>query len=215
MKRREKPGPTFEFEARELSICEGPVAGIDEAGRGPWAGPVVAAAVILEPEKIPVGLADSKVLSARRREILFDEILVQSDVGVGIADVDRIDRDNVLAATLWAMKTAVGNLGQQPSCALVDGNRAPDLDCRTRTIVKGDGRSVSIAAASIVAKVTRDRIMIELARVHPGYGFEQHKGYGTRQHREAISRLGVIGHHRRSFKPIRIALEAIKSHGLQ
>lgn len=201
---------TFELEQSELQLGYGPIAGVDEAGRGPWAGPVVAAAVILDPENIPPGIADSKALDADTREALFPRIMESARVGVGIADVTRIDQDNILNATMWAMTVAVKGLpcgrGQKPKLVLVDGNRAPRFACRARTIVKGDARSLSIAAASIIAKVTRDRLMIALGREFPGYGFERHKGYGTPEHADALSRLGVTEHHRRSFRPVQLAL---------
>ena len=201
---------TFELEQSELQLGYGPIAGVDEAGRGPWAGPVVAAAVILDPENIPPGIADSKALDADAREALFPRIMESARVGVGIADVSRIDQDNILNATMWAMTVAVKALpcgrGQKPKLVLVDGNRAPRFACRARTIVKGDARSLSIAAASIIAKVTRDRLMIALGREFPGYGFERHKGYGTPEHAHALSRLGVTAHHRRSFRPVQLAL---------
>ena len=169
--------PTFELEAAELSLAGGPIVGIDEAGRGPWAGPVVAAAVVLDPDRIPQGIDDSKALEAEDRERLFERISATAlAIGVGIGDVGRIDRDNILAATMWAMTDAVKRLSCRPRLAIIDGNRAPRLSCQTRTIVKGDAKCLSIAAASIVAKVTRDRMMIALAREIPGYGFERHKG---------------------------------------
>lgn len=197
---------TFELEAVELQLHGGPIAGIDEAGRGPLAGPVVAAAVILDPNAIPEGIADSKTLDAEAREHLARAIHATAKVGIGVADVLRIDSDNILNATLWAMSEAVRNLPQRPRLALVDGNKAPKLPCRARTIVKGDAKCLSIAAASIVAKVFRDALMTELARDFPGYGFERHKGYGTPEHQDAITRLGVTRHHRRSFKPVQLAL---------
>ena len=197
---------TFELEEAELKLGHGPVAGIDEAGRGPWAGPVVAAAVILDPDRIPAGIADSKALEADDREAIARRLAEVAEVGVGIADVARIDRDNILNATLWAMAEAVRDLPRRPQLALIDGNRAPSLRCATRTIVKGDARCLSIAAASIVAKVTRDRLMVALSRELPGYGFERHKGYGTPEHQAALDRLGVTPHHRRSFRPVQLAL---------
>ena len=200
------PDLSYETSARER--VSGPICGIDEAGRGPWAGPVVAAAVILDPQRIPSGIADSKLLKEADRERVFDTLQKAALVGVGIADVARIDRDNILAATMWAMADAVRALGIEPAFALVDGNRAPSLPCQSQTVVKGDAMVLSIAAASIVAKVTRDRIMCELAMRHPGYGWESNKGYGTKEHQAGIARLGVCEHHRRSFKPIRLALEA-------
>ena len=199
--------PTFDLEATELALGHGPVAGVDEAGRGPWAGPVVAAAVILDPADIPPGIDDSKALDELARERICERIMASAlAVGVGIGDVARIDRDNILAATMWAMVEAVGNLKVKPKLALVDGNRAPTLKCSARTIVKGDAKCLSIAAASIVAKVTRDRMMTELAVAIPGYGFERHKGYGTPEHRAALARLGITAHHRRSFRPVQLAL---------
>jgi ribonuclease HII len=199
--------PTFELEAAELQVSGGPIAGVDEAGRGPWAGPVVAAAVILDPDHIPANIDDSKVIDEDGRAFLYNRIMKVADVGVGIADVDRIDRDNILAATLWAMGEAVAALKSRPKLVLIDGNRAPRIiKIETRTIVKGDAKCLSIAAASIIAKVTRDRMMIALAREFPGYGFERHKGYGTPEHQMAIEKLGVCTIHRRSFKPVQLAL---------
>ena len=204
----EKPTyrPTFELEAAELELARGPIAGIDEAGRGPWAGPVVAAAVILDPAQLPEGIDDSKALDEDMRETVYARIISTSQFAVGIAGVERIDRDNILQATLWAMSQAVSGLSLRPRLALIDGNKAPRLACETRTIIKGDAKCLSIAAASIVAKVTRDRIMTAMARELPGYGFERHKGYGTPEHKAALARLGVSAEHRRSFRPIQLAL---------
>ncbi|MFM8746576.1 MAG: ribonuclease HII [Aestuariivirga sp.] len=179
----------------------GLVCGIDEAGRGPWAGPVVAAAVVLDPGAIPAGLNDSKKLAATKREALFDAIMASARVAIGIAEADRIDRDNILAATLWAMADAARQI-DGVSLALVDGNRAPRLPIETRTVIGGDGRSLSIAAASIIAKVTRDRIMLSHDSTYPQYGFARHKGYGTSQHRQALERHGPSPLHRRSFAPV-------------
>ena len=198
--------PTFELESVEIELMGGPIAGIDEAGRGPWAGPVVAAAVVLDPHNLPDGIDDSKALDGDQRETVFKQIIASAQYGVGIASIERIDRDNILNATLWAMAEAVAQLALPPRLALIDGNRAPRLACETRTIVKGDAKCLSIAAASIVAKVTRDRLMMTLAREHPGYGFERHKGYGTPEHKAALERLGVSPIHRRSFKPVQLAL---------
>jgi ribonuclease HII len=197
---------TFELEGIELKLAGGPVAGIDEAGRGPWAGPVVAAAVILDPARIPDGINDSKVLEPEDREAIYARLIEVAEIGVGIADVRRIDRDNILNATMWAMVQAIRKLQSKPRLALIDGNRAPDLRCQTRTVVGGDAKCLSIAAASIVAKVTRDRMMIALGRELPNYGFERHKGYGTPEHQTAIGRHGVTPHHRRSFRPVQMAL---------
>ena len=183
-----------------------PIAGVDEAGRGPWAGPVVAAAVILDPERIPNGIADSKALSPDARERLYGELLRKAHIGIGIAEVARIDRDNILAATLWAMAAAVAQLPVQPALTLVDGKICPPLDGPVEAIVKGDASSLSIAAASIIAKVTRDALMIAAAGCWPEFGFEQHKGYGTKAHAQAITKFGLTPLHRRSFKPIQLAL---------
>ena len=187
----------------EGPVC-GPVCGVDEAGRGPWAGPVVAAAVVLDRARVPAGLDDSKKLSARRREALYDAIHAAARVGVGIASVAEIDALNILRANALARRRAVEALDPAPGVAVIDGNRVPpDFPCRAQALVGGDGLSLSVAAASIVAKVTRDRIMAELARAHPGYGWESNQGYGTAAHREALERLGVTPHHRRSFQPVR------------
>ncbi len=190
----------------EMEAGHDPVAGIDEAGRGPWAGPVVAAAVILDRRALAPELAaaidDSKKLSAARREALLEALAPCARIGVGAASVAEIDAINILQATLLAMRRAVAALGQPPGLALIDGNRAPALPCPAQTVVKGDSRSLSIAAASIAAKVTRDRLMVLLARRHPGFGWERNAGYGTAQHRAALAELGVTAHHRRSFKPI-------------
>ena len=198
------PDFSFEKKARADGACR--IAGIDEAGRGPWAGPVVAAAVILDPLAIPPGLNDSKKLSQERREILFDEIESHAEVEVGIIDVQQIDRHNILQATLMAMKKAVEALPQTPDYAFVDGNKTPDFSFPHQALVKGDRRSLTVAAASIVAKVTRDRIMIAMADDFPGYGFERHKGYGTAQHSAALKQLGPCAQHRASFAPIRALL---------
>jgi ribonuclease HII len=203
---------TFELEAVELEVHGGPVAGVDEAGRGPLAGPVVAAAVVLDPRNIPDGIADSKTLEADVRRSLYKAILETSRVGIGIAGVERIDAENILNAALWAMSQAVAELECKPKLVLVDGNKVPpQLECASRAIVRGDGKCLSIAAASIVAKVVRDTIMIELARDYPGYGFERHKGYGTAEHHAAIERHGVTPHHRRSFKSIQLALGLVEA----
>ena len=188
----------------------GPVAGIDEAGRGPWAGPVVAAAAILDLARVPPGLDDSKRLSPARRAALYDALVGVAALGVGIAEVEEIDRLNIRQATFLAMRRAVAALGIAPAHALVDGDALPGLDCPTSAIVGGDGRSLSIAAASIVAKVTRDRLMRALAEACPGYGFERHKGYGTAAHRAALARLGPSPHHRLSFRPVALAAAAAR-----
>lgn len=197
--------PDFEIEdrARRDLAPDALVAGVDEVGRGPWAGPVVAAAVILARGAVPDGLDDSKALSKARREALFDEITGAATIGCGMASVAEIDALNILQASLLAMTRAVEALGSAPHMALVDGNRAPRLACPVKTVVKGDAKSLSIAAASIIAKVTRDRLMAELAIEHPAYGWERNAGYGTAEHREGLQLVGICRHHRKSFAPIR------------
>ena len=180
-----------------------PVCGIDEVGRGPWAGPVVAAAVILDPAAIPEGLNDSKLLTAQRREALAAEIRLAACVGVGVASVAEIEAMNILQASFLAMRRAVAALARRPALALVDGHMPPPgLPCPCRPVVGGDGLALSIAAASIVAKVTRDAMMVALSQQFPGYGWETNMGYGTRGHLEGLGRLGVSPHHRRSFEPM-------------
>jgi len=197
---------TFELEAIELELTGGPIAGVDESGRGPLAGPVVAAAVVLDRRNIPDGIADSKALDIESRREVYQAIIASAQVGIGVASVDRIDADNILNASLWAMAQAVSRLEQKPRLVLVDGNKPPTVSCATRCIVQGDAKCLSIAAASIVAKVVRDAMMAELARAYPSYGFDRHKGYGTREHHDAIARYGITPHHRRSFRPVQLAL---------
>jgi ribonuclease HII len=192
------------FLARGLS----PVAGVDEVGRGPLAGPVVAAAVILETGALPQEslslIADSKALSAKRREALSAVILGQLPVGLGRAEVEEIDEINILQASLLAMTRAVAALPVPPGALLVDGNRLPArLPCEALAVVKGDARCLSVACASIVAKVARDAEMDRLALEHPGYGWESNRGYGTADHLAALKRLGATPWHRRSFRPVR------------
>jgi ribonuclease HII len=207
---------SFELEAVELAIHGGPVAGVDEAGRGPLAGPVVAAAVILNPGDIPDGIADSKVLAPETRLAAYHRILATAQVGVGVAGVARIDAENILNASLSAMAEAVAELPCRPRLALIDGNKVPPrLGCDSRAIVRGDAKCLSIAAASIVAKVTRDAMMIELGRAYPAYGFERHKGYPTPEHQAAIERHGVTPHHRRSFKTVQLALSLVEANAAQ
>jgi ribonuclease HII len=195
--------PNYAFESRVLARISGYVAGVDEAGRGPLAGPVIAAAVIFARKRFPRGLDDSKKLSARAREKLYARIYDSAiAVGVGEASVDEIDLVNIRQATHLAMARAVRALNPAAAFALVDGNDAPALPCPCETIIGGDGRSVSIAAASIVAKVTRDRMMAALHEIHPEYGWASNKGYGTQAHLLALKRHGATPHHRRSFAPI-------------
>ena len=194
--------PDFSVE----SSLGGLVAGIDEAGRGPWAGPVVAAAVILEPSKLPAeliaGLDDSKKLGRPVRERLYGQIKESTAHGIGQASVEEIDEINILQATMLAMRRAFQNLPEPAQFAIVDGNRDPGLGVPTRCLIGGDASSLSIAAASILAKVTRDRIMEDLARRFPGYGWEKNAGYGTKQHQQGLAQYGVTPHHRRSYAPI-------------
>jgi len=179
------------------------VAGVDEVGRGPLAGPVVAAAVILDPARPIQGLADSKKLTEKRREAL-DPIIREQALcwALGRAEPEEIDRINILQASLLAMQRAVAALSTQPELALVDGNRAPHLSCQVRTIIGGDASEPAISAASIIAKVARDREMVELDARYPGYGLAKHKGYPTKVHIEALRQLGVTEIHRRSFGPV-------------
>ncbi|MCZ6603586.1 MAG: ribonuclease HII [Alphaproteobacteria bacterium] len=210
--KRQRPKPDFSLEARGPA----PVAGVDEAGRGPLAGPVIAAAVVFAETKLPdelVGIDDSKTLSPSRREELFSALCRLRDaggvaIGVGRAEVAEIDAINILQASLKAMSRAVDDLGLTPGFVLVDGNRLPDLGVPAEPVVKGDGRSFSIAAASIVAKVTRDREMAHLDAAHPGYGWAGNAGYPTPAHLDALARLGPTDHHRRSFAPVRARLNA-------
>ena len=199
------PDLALEMEAGGL------VAGIDEAGRGPLAGPVVAAAAIIDASLLAPSLAaaidDSKRLNPRRRRELFAVLPTFARVGLGAASVTEIDRLNILAATMLAMRRAILALSVVPDLALIDGNRAPDLPCPARTLVGGDGICLSIAAASIAAKVVRDRIMTALAQRHPGFGWERNAGYPTLEHRAALVRLGATPHHRRSFAPVARVLQ--------
>lgn len=198
--------PDLTHEAR----LGGLVAGVDEVGRGPWAGPVVAAAVIIPAHTaLPPGINDSKKLSATRRDALFDALTSHTQFGIGQASVEEIDELNILQATGLAMRRALHALPIPPDAALIDGNRIPNgLTCRAECLVKGDSRSLSIAVASIIAKVTRDRLMARLAAQHPFYGWEKNAGYGTKAHQEGLRLHGVTPHHRRSFRPIRECLEA-------
>lgn len=188
-----------------VSLNQQLIAGVDEAGRGPLAGPVVAAVVILDPANPIEGLQDSKQLSEKRRDVLFDIIQTHAlDYGVAIVSPDIIDRINILQATLLAMKQAVDQLKVSPVAVWVDGNQAPTIPAHTvHTLVKGDQKLAAISAASVLAKVTRDGLMCSYCDQYPGYGFAQHKGYGTAMHREAIARLGPCEIHRRSFSPVK------------
>jgi ribonuclease HII len=197
--------PNFRRERNAYAKGLAPVAGADEAGVAPLAGPVAAAAVILDPKRVPRGLDDSKKLTPERREELFAEICACAEVALSFAPPARIDRDNILQARLWALAQAVRALPLRPALVYVDGPHRPPLDegyCAVRPLVDGDALCASIAAASIVAKVMRDRLMSRLGAAFPDYGFEQHKGYGTGLHVTALGRHGPTPHHRTSFAPV-------------
>lgn len=192
--------PDFSFETQAGASRGRIICGVDEAGRGPLAGPVVAAAVIINPENIPAGLNDSKALSHSARERFLNILVQNAKIGIGISEPGEIDRINILWASMTAMRRAVENIGISVDYALIDGNRVPPgLPCNAHAIVKGDAKSLSIAAASIVAKVTRDRIMAEADSRFPGYGWAGHKGYPTKAHREAVESLGRSPAHRWTF----------------
>jgi ribonuclease HII len=203
--------PTFRRERRALNKGVYPVAGCDEAGRGPLAGPVVAAAVVLDPNRIPRGLNDSKKLDAAAREKLYEKICATAQVAVAFGAVERIDRDNILRASLWALARAVKALPVRPKLVFVDGNMKIDCGCDCEAVVSGDALVLSVAAASIVAKVTRDRLMTRLGLAHPGYGFERHMGYSVPEHFAALAKLGPTIHHRKSFAPVAAKLAALGS----
>ncbi|WP_186180050.1 ribonuclease HII [Burkholderia gladioli] len=192
----------FDFDAPGEIVC-----GVDEAGRGPLAGPVVAAAVILDPARPILGLDDSKALSAKKRELLYHEIVAHSRAWcVASASVEEIDTLNILHATMLAMRRAVEGLSLLPTLAKIDGNRCPTLSIRSEAIIGGDALVPSISAASIIAKVTRDRLLVDLHATFPHYGFDVHAGYGTPKHLAALREYGPCEHHRRSFAPVREAL---------
>ncbi|MEM0934491.1 MAG: ribonuclease HII [Pseudomonadota bacterium] len=203
-----------DFTAEEALFAWGAqiVAGVDEVGRGPLAGPVTAAAVVLDPQRIPEGLNDSKALSAKKRETLAALLRESADVSIVHVGIDEIERINIRQAAFQAMDLALRRLPRPPDHALIDGNSLPDaLPCPATPITKGDARTLSIAAASIVAKVARDALMVELAQQHPGYGWEHNAGYATQMHLSALRDLGVTPHHRRSFAPVRNILWQAKS----
>lgn len=202
--------PSFRRERALLKRGVWPVAGCDEAGRGPLAGPVVAAAVVLDPKRVPKGLDDSKRLTAERREELFEEICATAQVSVVYASPERINRDNILRASLWALTRAVHGLPDLPRHVFVDGRDRLATKCDCEAVIGGDALIASIAAASIIAKVSRDRMMCRLAEQCPGYGFEQHKGYGVPEHLAALARLGPTVHHRRFFAPVAAAWQKIE-----
>ena len=194
--------PSFRRERKLFAQGVWPVAGCDEAGRGPLAGPVVAAAVVLDPERIPRGLNDSKKLDPEAREKLYAKICATAQVAVAFGSIERIDRDNILRASLWALARAVKALPVRPKMVFVDGNMKIDCGCDCQAVVSGDALVLSIAAASIVAKVTRDRLMMHVGLAHPGYGFERHMGYSVPEHFAALKALGPCVHHRKTFAPV-------------
>ena len=198
-KNTEKSKPTYDFEMEIGGI----ICGVDEVGRGPLAGPVVAAAVILDPRNIPLHLNDSKKLSAKKRQELNDIIIKTAEYAYGEASLEEIDELNILHASMLAMKRAVENLPRKVDHILVDGNRLPNFDAPATAVVKGDQKSVSIAAASIIAKIKRDFLMKNLSKLHPEYGWERNSGYGTREHMKALNLVGPSRFHRKSFAPIR------------
>lgn len=197
----EQPDYSLEQAAIERGYLR--IAGVDEVGRGPLAGPVTAAAVVLDLAVLPEGLNDSKKLSAKRRALVEQEILSKAEVSIAHASVEEIDELNILRASHLAMERAVAALDPAPDYLLIDGNLIPkDLKLPAESVVKGDAKSLSIAAASIVAKEERDRIMVDLGQQFPGFGWEKNAGYPSKQHRDALKTLGVTPHHRRSFKPV-------------
>ncbi len=198
--------PSFRRERAAMKDGCTLIAGVDEAGRGPLAGPVVAAAVILDPQRIPKGVDDSKAMTVEARELLYTKIMATAEVAFVSACPARIDAIDIRKATLWAMCAAVEALPRRPDRVFVDGREFPDgLPCPAEAVIDGDAKLVSIAAASIIAKVTRDRLMRRLALSVQGYGFERHVGYATAEHRKALIDLGPTTHHRRSFAPVRLA----------
>ena len=198
--------PDFSLEVSARSKGYSIIAGVDEAGRGPWAGPVVAGAVVLNLKILEslnfLEIDDSKKLSVSKRQKIFELLPSYASIGTGIAQVTEIDKMNILKASLLAMERAISDLPTKPDYIFVDGNKLPDLPCPGEAIVKGDRLSISIAAASIVAKVTRDKIMTDLAQDYPGYGWERNSGYGTAEHKKALDQFGVTEHHRMTYAPI-------------
>ena len=200
-----------DFQQETTLLCEGfsSIVGVDEVGRGPLAGPVAAAAVILNPNNLPLGVADSKALNAKHRDSAFESIIERAQaISISFVTAAEIDRINIRHASLLAMKRAIDGLSLKPGFALIDGRDRPELDCPARAIIKGDATVLSIAAASIVAKVARDGMMRRLALLYPDYGFETNVGYGAKRHLEALERLGPTPFHRFSFAPLRKRNEA-------
>ncbi|MCF6317262.1 MAG: ribonuclease HII [Marinosulfonomonas sp.] len=198
-----KTAPDFTLEQSTIASGLPVVAGVDEVGRGPLCGPVTAAAVILDPHNIPDGLNDSKKLTAKRREALFEVLMECAEISIAHATVEEIDCINILRASHLAMERAVAGLSRAPDHVLIDGNLIPrGLTIPATAVIKGDAKSLSIAAASIMAKTCRDRLMVDLAQQYPGYGWEKNAGYPTPVHLKALQELGITPHHRRSFKPV-------------
>jgi ribonuclease HII len=196
--------PDFQLETTLLLEGFSPIVGVDEVGRGPLAGPVTAAAVILNSKNLPLGVADSKALNAKHRDAAFESIIERAlAISISFVTAAEIDRINIRQASLLAMRRAIDGLSLKPSFALIDGRDSPELDCPARAIIKGDATVLSIAAASIVAKVARDGMMRRLAALYPDYGFETNVGYGAKRHLEALKRLGPTPFHRFSFAPLR------------
>jgi ribonuclease HII len=195
--------PNLLIEKKKNKLNYKIIAGVDEAGRGPWAGPVYSAAVILDHNNIPEEINDSKKLSEKKRNIIYLEIISNHIYGVGIAEVDEIDKLNILGATLLSMERAVNNLSINPDFVLIDGNHKPKIEIDSESIIKGDSKSLSIAAASIIAKVERDKFMRQLDAQYPAYNWKKNKGYGTKDHQNALKMHGVTKYHRKSFSPVR------------
>lgn len=195
--------PDLSIEKNKNNLNYKLIAGVDEAGRGPWAGPVYSAAVILDISKIPAEINDSKKMSEKKRDEIYSRIVSEHHYSIGVADVNEIDELNILQASLLSMKRAITNLRLNPDFVLIDGVHRPNLDVDSENIIRGDSKSLSIAAASIIAKVERDRFMKKIDEEYPCYNWKKNKGYGTKEHQNALNIHGISKHHRKSFSPIR------------
>tara|TARA_B100000029_G_scaffold423455_1_gene430640 strand:- start:455 stop:1063 length:609 start_codon:yes stop_codon:yes gene_type:complete len=195
--------PDLSIEKNKNNLNYKLIAGVDEAGRGPWAGPVYSAAVILDISKIPAEINDSKKMSEKKRDEIYSRIVSEHHYSIGVADVNEIDELNILQASLLSMKRAITNLHLNPDFVLIDGVHRPNLDVDSENIIRGDSKSLSIAAASIIAKVERDRFMKKIDEEYPCYNWKKNKGYGTKEHQNALNIHGISKHHRKSFSPIR------------
>lgn len=195
--------PDLSIEKNKNNLNYKLIAGVDEAGRGPWAGPVYSAAVILDISKIPADINDSKKMSEKKRDEIYSRIVSEHHYSIGVADVNEIDELNILQASLLSMKRAITNLHLNPDFVLIDGVHRPNLDVDSENIIRGDSKSLSIAAASIIAKVERDRFMKKIDEEYPCYNWKKNKGYGTKEHQNALNIHGISKHHRKSFSPIR------------